>query len=390
MICPKCGFDQPDDLYCALCGVHVEKYTQRKRKKLLKISLLAIFLGVGAVATGNYFFGFLQSPSTPSSDSTAGRIVAPLARPGPDSREMDFQTRVSNRSQRRAKQTDFGASNVPSQEGDENTSQSGENRTGVKLTPQNWLQKGIALDDDSDAEIEHYQHAIQLDPTFAPAYFRLGAIYYRQARYDLADEQFAEFLKHATDEDRRAYDIYLYISLSDEDRLLEAQAEETTGTGEESETSEEETEESPGEEGEQATEAVEEEVHTIVHFSPSNGHITVPVVLNEELTTNMLVDTGAGITVLSKDLADELGLEFERGHAITLKTMAMDVQAQVAKLDAIRVGDFRKTSHLVAVADLPIGESGGFRAILGMDFLNNYTIQIDNKNNTLTLTSKTP
>jgi hypothetical protein len=33
MICPKCDFSQPDDYYCAQCGVNVEKYVQKKKKR---------------------------------------------------------------------------------------------------------------------------------------------------------------------------------------------------------------------------------------------------------------------------------------------------------------------------------------------------------------------
>jgi clan AA aspartic protease (TIGR02281 family) len=126
----------------------------------------------------------------------------------------------------------------------------------------------------------------------------------------------------------------------------------------------------------------------VVHFAPTDGHITVPVVLNESLHTNVLLDTGAGITVLSSEMAEELHLDYQTGHSITLKTMAMDMQARVAKLDSIQVGGLKKREFPVAVADVRLGQQGGFDAILGMDFLGDYTIQIDNGKHTLTLTPK--
>jgi hypothetical protein len=45
MICPKCDFSQPDDYYCAQCGVNVEKYVQKKKKRFnlgLIITVLSI------------------------------------------------------------------------------------------------------------------------------------------------------------------------------------------------------------------------------------------------------------------------------------------------------------------------------------------------------------
>ena len=50
MICPKCNFSQPDDYYCAQCGVNVEKYLQKKRKKRLNIGLIITVLAIAALS----------------------------------------------------------------------------------------------------------------------------------------------------------------------------------------------------------------------------------------------------------------------------------------------------------------------------------------------------
>jgi predicted aspartyl protease len=269
-----------------------------------------------------------------------------------------------------------------------------------------WFEKGRALDDESEDEIQCYQKAIELDPKFAPAYYCLGAIYCRQANYELGYQEFAKFLKYASEADRRAYDIYVYCSPSDVERLSEEkvkeqppaeeaekekpsevkkETEEATGEEEGQETSEEvqkETEETTGEEGGQET---SEEVMTIVRFVPTDGHIVVPVVLNGFLEASMLVDTGAGVTVLSSELAQKLQLEGQPGNSITLKTMAIDIQAQLATLHSIKVGDLIHNYLPVAITDLPIGEKGKFDGILGMDFMNNYRIHIDNENSRILL-----
>ena len=102
---------------------------------------------------------------------------------------------------------------------------------------------------------------------------------------------------------------------------------------------------------------------TIVKFSPVDGHIMVPVVLNDFFQAEVLVDTGAGITILSKELAHELGLAQQGGHAITLKTIGNDVQGQLATLDSIQIGHLSRHNFHVAITDLPIGEKGKFDGI---------------------------
>jgi len=411
MICPKCGFNQPDDIYCALCGVHVEKYVHRKRKRRLKIAVVAVSLGAMTLALGTY----LLSPEKPSSlndiDETTGNVVPPLNRqPRFDAGSgVDRPSAASGETSRRVPQERASQPALSPTDGNKNKAPSTTEQGGPTLTAREWFDKGVRLDDDSEGEIEFYQKALEVDPAFAPAFFRLGAIYYRQANYEMADKEFVGFLQHATDEDKDAYDIYIYYSIAGAERLLErvkkeadskeGEKEPSGGTekeptqepaGEEEEkepgggTEKESTQEPAGQEGEAGT----EEVLTVVHFAPTDGHITVPVVLNESLHANVLLDTGAGITVLSSEMAEELHLEYQTGHSITLKTMAMDMQARVARLDSIQVGGLKKRGFPVAVADVRLGQQGGFDAILGMDFLSDYTIQIDNREHTLTLTPK--
>ena len=309
---------------------------------------------------------------------------------------------------------------------DQKKAELGDEQQGETFTAIEWFNKGRALDDESEDEILCYKKAIELDPEFAPAYYFLGAIFCRQANYELADQEFTKFLKYSSDADKQVYDIYVYYSPSDVARLsaekingqapaevaeketasegekekLEATEKEITEqsseesleatekeaieqNGEEtSETTEKETTEPTSEEVEQETSEV---VMTIVRFFPVDGHILVPVELNGILEARVLVDTGAGITVLSKELAEKLELEEESGHSITLKTMATEIQAQLATLSSIKVGNLTQNNLRVAVIELPFGEERKFDGVLGMDFMNNYKIHIDNENNRILL-----
>jgi len=248
-----------------------------------------------------------------------------------------------------------------------------------KVKAKEWFEKGRALDDESEAEAQCYQKAIELDPEFVPAYYFLGAIYYRQANYEIADQQFAKFLKYASEADRQAYDMYVYYSPSDVERLSEEKVKSTAPAEEtkEEKTEKETTEPTSEETGEERT----EETKTIVRFQPVDGHIIVSAVLNGFVEAKVLVDTGAGTTVLSTELAEKLELEGDPERFITLKTVAEDVDAQLATLDSIQVGSLIQNDLRVAITDLPSIEKAEFDAILGMDFMSRYKISIDNENN---------
>jgi clan AA aspartic protease (TIGR02281 family) len=400
MNCPKCGFSQPDDYYCAQCGVNVEKYVQKKRKKRFNLGLIITVLSIAALSLA--LFTSIQKDPKKSNISKDKSTETKITQRSP-SREKPQEQNVASRAQRRAgkvrgetpgvagsgnqlarKQETAGKSSLedaakrsaPQSEPKEST-----------LTSKEWFDRGLRLDDDSGSEIAFYQKAIELDPQFAPAYYRLGAIYFRQAEYDLAAENFATFLLYASETDRQAYNIELYFSPEDLEALREA-TEEPSPEEVELEVAAEPAEVESAETAEEVSTETSAGVESIVRFSTSNGHMVVPVLLNESRTSSLLFDTGASITVLSTQLAQSLGLSAAAGKTIRLKTVAADVKAKVATLDSITVGGLSRSDFPVAVVDLDLGTSARFDGILGMDFLSNYTIRIDNQANRIFLSPR--
>lgn len=406
MICPKCGFQQPDELYCAFCGVNVKKYARRKRKRQRRIYLIVLLVGVAGISAARYM-------SSSREDSQRTRVshysdverkpgVEPDISPGSlsdqgpaDIRDRSFGSGGGVEDQpakvavkRSGRPTETVGPSAPGQ----NQAMEARQTAEEPLTAEDWFDKGRAMDDESEAEVECYQNAIALDQTFAPAYFRLGAIYYRQANYEMADAEFLKFLEYATEAEQDSYNIYVYYSPSQLERLtalktpVHAEGEESgaeTGTpveGEEgtSGTRPEPEMEDAGIEGGSGESS--EKVMTIVRFLPYDGHIMVPVVLNGVLEAHVLVDTGSGITVLSKEMAGRLGLEGESGRGITLRTMAANIEAETAMLHSIQIGDLVQNNLPVAITTLPPRERGRFDGILGMDFMGRYKIRIDNAN----------
>lgn len=405
MICPKCGFSQPEDIYCASCGVNIHKFSRRKRKKQYILGA-CIALGCAAVLlAATYFYPFYRKPEKQDSQEKGSRTEQTVSNQKGSSESKTAGLTTDARTPEPQKDTKPPPRNIekpPSPASADNRSTDkppaqveGERHKAQpeaakgELTALQWFEKGRSLDNDSDEEIGYYKKTIELDPDFAPAHFRLGAIYFRQADYDLADQEFTKFLQFATEEDKLLYDIYAYYSLA-EVELLSSKKEKTEAEGKsEGEEVQAETkrEDKEGTETQEDREASQEAKAT-VKFSSVRGHIRIPVLLNGTLQADMLLDTGAGVTILTKEVAATLGLKINRSRSIALKTIANDVRVPLARLDSIQFGELRKREFTVAVSDLNLG-GGGFDGILGMDFLGDYDIRIDKEKNEIVLNSAT-
>jgi clan AA aspartic protease (TIGR02281 family) len=386
MICPKCSFSQPDDIYCANCGVNVEKYVRKQKKGRFTIWAVVAFLAIAALTIAKFTRTEHPPAGKPPGQEPATKTMRTRESAVPLQKEPQRETpEPGNIAKRIAPRRPI----TPTPSIEQPTPKSGQQSDSKEsnLNARELFEKGVSLDDDSDKEIEFYQEAIEVDPNFAPAYYRLGAIYFRQADYDLSAEYFVKFLQYGSEEDRRVYNVELYFSPEDLEVFREA-TEETAPKPEGQKVVAEPGEGEATEPGEEAVTESSEGVQSIIRFSATSGHMIVPAVLNGSNNSTMLFDTGAGITVLSKRLAQNLGLQMEPGKSIKLRTVAADVRAQMATLDSITVGDFTKTDFPVAVVDLGSENQQSFDGILGMDFLNTYIIRIDNQTSSIFLSPK--
>ena len=70
MKCPKCGFEQPDDIYCAQCGIEVTAYTRSH----FQIKRLALGIGTGLIVlVGIVTFVMFRGEESPT------RVSDPLS-----------------------------------------------------------------------------------------------------------------------------------------------------------------------------------------------------------------------------------------------------------------------------------------------------------------------
>lgn len=96
----------------------------------------------------------------------------------------------------------------------------------------------------------------------------------------------------------------------------------------------------------------------------ADGHYWIRAEVNG-VPGNFMIDTGATLTAISTDLADRAGLEPRRGGIpIMLGTANGTVQAHVATIDSLRLGNINATG-----TDAAIAESFGDFNVIGMNVL---------------------
>ena len=113
-------------------------------------------------------------------------------------------------------------------------------------------------------------------------------------------------------------------------------------------------------------------------FEGSARRIIISVKINDVRTALMALDTGAPGTRISFSLATELGL-FD-GDEGTLTVRASGIGGSVPAIrtiiDTVEVGDAK--AHFLPTTIVP-SLSHEFEGLLGMDFMSNYSINIDTR-----------
>jgi len=117
------------------------------------------------------------------------------------------------------------------------------------------------------------------------------------------------------------------------------------------------------------------------------GHLyVVPVELNSSRTAQLILDTGASHTILSQEIVRDLALlpSDYRPGLVSLKTASGSVDAQVVRIDSMKIAtaEVRNSSAAVhTVPDFPAGVDG----LLGLSFLHQFEITLDSNKGELRL-----
>ncbi|MGH7853601.1 MAG: aspartyl protease family protein [Candidatus Binatia bacterium] len=122
----------------------------------------------------------------------------------------------------------------------------------------------------------------------------------------------------------------------------------------------------------------------VIPVTLSRGAIIVPVTFNGSVTANLLLDTGASMTMISRRLASNLALP-----AITsglFSGIGGTINAQIARVESIKVGDAEVGGMPISIHD--ISRFPRFEGLLGMDFLSRFHVSVDSAKQLLVLTPK--
>jgi predicted aspartyl protease len=108
------------------------------------------------------------------------------------------------------------------------------------------------------------------------------------------------------------------------------------------------------------------------------NHVLVPVNLiyrENELSTYLLLDTGASTTVLNQRVADLLKIKFFR-HSSARVADGRNVRVESADLDYIVVGPNRMSNFTTSIIDYQ-GNPEPYDGLLGMNFLREVNYHVD-------------
>ncbi len=118
------------------------------------------------------------------------------------------------------------------------------------------------------------------------------------------------------------------------------------------------------------------------------GSFIAQAILNKGRAARLIVDTGASMTVLSTNIAIDLGiLGTTDNELLTVNTAGGSVQVNMNYLRSLNVGEAEAQHVAVAIHDLPdIPEQ--IDGLLGMSFLKHFLVTLDAEHSRLILRSK--
>lgn len=112
------------------------------------------------------------------------------------------------------------------------------------------------------------------------------------------------------------------------------------------------------------------------------------VVLNNNLKSKFILDTGATFTTISRQTANKLNLSTKGAKTLKIMTGSGYINAPLVKISALEVKGLKAYNVDALVTDLPVHSSSndqGIAGLLGLSFLEKFKVTVDRANNTVIL-----
>lgn len=122
-----------------------------------------------------------------------------------------------------------------------------------------------------------------------------------------------------------------------------------------------------------------------ISYIARHDQVIVDVLLENSVSARLIVDTGASIIVVTKNIADKLGIKSEEIGTKMEVILANGTKAEAVPfiLKSVKVGEVEAKNIRAAITENGPGE--GADGLLGMSFLNNFIIRVDTSSNRLIL-----
>jgi predicted aspartyl protease len=121
-----------------------------------------------------------------------------------------------------------------------------------------------------------------------------------------------------------------------------------------------------------------------IRFSPGQP-IMVTARINGGGTAELMLDTGATRTVIDPRVLQAAGVSFRNAQRGSLRGVTGEADVLAVPVDSIEVSGATSGPLLVVSHDTGFGKGDG---LLGRDFLDHFTVNIDNASGIVTLTPK--
>jgi aspartyl protease family protein len=123
---------------------------------------------------------------------------------------------------------------------------------------------------------------------------------------------------------------------------------------------------------------------TAVPLQTRGAIVAVSASVNDTLRLNLVIDTGATYTMISRSAAKSLGIDLEaKLPTVSFRTANGVIQAPIIALQSVEVGGMRVANLEAAVHD--VFEDSAISGLLGLNFLSNFRMDIDTGKGVLVL-----